>query len=87
MFASGIRIEVLWGPSGHIHQILNHSNQTKNEEDMGLELERGLELFLAKKLKQATHPLPVLSAVLLYFWLWKNIYSPPVCASNDTKIT
>jgi hypothetical protein len=31
-----------------MHQILNHSNQTKNEEDMGLELERGLELFLAK---------------------------------------
>jgi hypothetical protein len=86
MFASGTCIEVLWSPSGHIHQILNHSNQTKNEEDVGLELERGLELLLAKKLKQViTHPLPVLSAMLLYFWLWKNIFSPPVC--DDTKIT
>jgi hypothetical protein len=29
------------------HHILNHSKQTKNEEDIGLELERDLELFRA----------------------------------------
>jgi hypothetical protein len=31
--------------SSHTYQICNHLKHTINEEDMGLELERGLELF------------------------------------------
>jgi len=27
----------------HTHQVLNHSKQIKNEENMGLELKRGLK--------------------------------------------
>jgi hypothetical protein len=37
--------EVLQSLSWRTHQIFNHSKQTKFEEDKGLELERGLELF------------------------------------------
>jgi hypothetical protein len=36
---------VLKSPSWHIHQVFNCSKQFKNQEDMGLELERSLELF------------------------------------------
>jgi hypothetical protein len=38
----------LWSLSWCTHQILNHSKWTNNEEDMGLELERSLELCLQK---------------------------------------
>jgi hypothetical protein len=34
------------------HQVFNHTNQTKNGENMRLELERGLELFFSKFWKQ-----------------------------------
>jgi hypothetical protein len=52
---------------------------------MGLELERGVELFFSKKnLKQTmVHPLPMVSALLL---LSKNICNPSICTSNDTKV-
>jgi hypothetical protein len=50
------------------YQIFNHSKWSKNEEDMRLKLEKGLELFFQKYLKQTiTHPFPVFSAFLLYF--------------------
>jgi hypothetical protein len=43
-----------------------NSHRTKNEEDMGLELERNLELFFSKNLKLTiVHPLPVFSVLLL----------------------
>ncbi len=38
----------LWFLCWHIHRVLNHPKQTKNEEEMKLELERGLKLFLQK---------------------------------------
>jgi len=42
--------------------------QIQNQEDMGLELERGLELFFQKKMKKnITCPLPMFFALLLYF--------------------
>jgi len=42
--------------------------------------------IFSKKLKQTiTHPLPMFSVLLLYFWSSKNICSPPDCMSNDTK--
>jgi len=42
--------------------------QKQNEKDMGLELERGLELFSQVFLKQTlTHPVPVFSELLLSF--------------------
>jgi hypothetical protein len=34
---------------------------------MGLELERGVELFLQKMKQTITPPLPMLSAMLIYF--------------------
>jgi hypothetical protein len=40
--------EFLESPNLRTHQVLNHSKQTKYEEDIGLELERGLELFFQK---------------------------------------
>jgi hypothetical protein len=40
----------------------------RNEKDMGLKLERGLELFSQVFLKQTlTHPVLVFSELLLYF--------------------
>jgi hypothetical protein len=46
---------------------------------MRLELEMGLELFFSKKLKQTiTCPLPVFSAMLLYFRRSKNIRNAPL---------
>jgi hypothetical protein len=33
---------------GCTHNVLNHSKQTQNEEDMELDLESGLELFSKK---------------------------------------
>ncbi len=50
------------------YQIFNHSKRSKNEEDMRLKLEKGLELFFQKNLKQTiTHPFQVFSTFLLYF--------------------
>ncbi len=40
--------EFLRSPSWLTPQVLNHSKQTKYGEDMGLELERDLELFFQK---------------------------------------
>jgi hypothetical protein len=49
------------------HEVLNHLKQTKNEKNVWLELERGLQLFFQKKLKQnITHPLPLFAELLLY---------------------
>ncbi len=46
---------------------------------MRLELEKGLELFFSKKLKQTiTCPLPVFSAMLLYFQHSKNTCNAPL---------
>jgi hypothetical protein len=78
----------------HPSDYLITQNGFKNKEDMGLELERGLELFFQSKKLEVnyiiTHPLPVLffSELLLLLLTPKehNICSPPVCTSNDTKI-
>jgi hypothetical protein len=55
---------------------------------MRLELERGLELFFQKKLKQTiTHPLSMFSVLFLCFCCSKNICNSSICVSNDMKIT
>ncbi len=39
-------------------------------------------------LKQTiTRPHSLFSVFPLYFWWWKNIFSSPICAFNETKIT
>jgi hypothetical protein len=63
------------GLSWCTHQILNHSKWTNNEEDMGLELERSLELCI-QKVESNYHssscyvfciaPLPLILKELLY---------------------
>jgi hypothetical protein len=45
---SSLECKVLYRTSWCTHHVLNHSKQTKNEEDIGLELERDLELFFLK---------------------------------------
>jgi hypothetical protein len=53
---------------------------------MRLELETSLELFFPRKLKQTIiHPRSMFALLLLYLWHSKNIYSLPICASNDQK--
>jgi hypothetical protein len=52
---------------------------------MWLELKRAM---FSKRLKQTmARPLPGFHGLLLYFLCSKNIHSPPVCGSNDTKIS
>jgi hypothetical protein len=58
---------------------------------MGLELERGLELFFSeikkKKKNYNSSSLPVCSALLLYsFDAQITFCNPLVCMSNDIKI-
>jgi hypothetical protein len=55
---------------------------------MGLKLKRGLKLFFQKKLRKLS------LIVFLHFFLSsliynieRKIYTPPICASNNTKIT
>jgi hypothetical protein len=49
------------------HQILNHSKQTENEEDMRAASRERSRANFSKKLKLTfTHPLCVFSAMLLY---------------------
>jgi hypothetical protein len=48
------------------HHILNHLKYIINDKNMGLKLEKGLELFFKKKLKQTiTHPLLLFCVLLL----------------------
>jgi hypothetical protein len=42
-------------PSSHTHQVLNQSKQTKNEKNVGLGLERGLQLFFKIKIEAKYH--------------------------------
>jgi len=61
-------------------KFLSHSKQTKNKENMGLKLKRGL--------KTQTHSsFSCVFYVALLFWRSKIICSPPFCTSNNTKIT
>ncbi len=55
---------------------------------MGLELERGLKLFFQKKLKNY-HLLSFYIFFLSSFIynIERKIYNPPICVSNDTKMT
>jgi hypothetical protein len=49
-------------------EFFNRSKWTKNEENMGLELKRGVKLIFSKKLRQTiTYPLFV--SFYFYFWL------------------
>jgi hypothetical protein len=48
IFAFEIQRSFVKALSWGTHQVLNHSKQTKNEENMRLELERHLELFFKK---------------------------------------
>ncbi len=72
------------------HQVLNHSKQTQNEEDMRLELERSVELLFLKNF-ETNYQLSVIlflcvfCVLLLCFGLSKNICSSPVCTSNEHK--
>jgi hypothetical protein len=71
---------------GGTHHILNHSNRTKNDEDIRLKIERDQELFFSKKLKQTiTLYFFCIFCVSLYFWHSKNICRNSICKSNHTK--
>jgi hypothetical protein len=46
--------EILQSSNCHAHHVLITQNRLENEEDMGLELERGVELF-TKKIETKYH--------------------------------
>jgi hypothetical protein len=56
-----------------MHQVLNRSKQTKNDENMRLELLKGVKLFFPTLLKQTIiHPLLVFFALFFYFLTFKK---------------
>jgi hypothetical protein len=78
--------EILQSLSWCTHQHLNHSKWTKNEENMGLKLERALQLCFQKKLRQTiTHPLQCFLHWSFYLWHSKNFWRSRIWESNDTK--
>jgi hypothetical protein len=46
-----ILVEQTLNPSGRTHQDFNHSKGTRNEEDLGLQQEKGVELWILSKKK------------------------------------
>jgi hypothetical protein len=46
-----ILVEQTLNPSSRTHQDFNHSKGTRNEEDLGLQQEKGVELWILSKKK------------------------------------
>ncbi len=69
IFGSRLQRSFVKALVGAHNKVFNHAKQTKIEEDMGTELERGFRAIFSKKLKQIiiTHPFSVFSELLLQF--------------------
>lgn len=78
--------KVLWNLNKRTHQVWNNSKQTKIEEDIDLELERGLELFVQSFWNKLHSSFSYVFCVTPLFLILKECLKSSSLQSNDTKI-